>query len=152
MMGIYRIFNTKNAKSYIGQSTNIDARFKSHKYELHRGRHRIMDLQNDWDEYGEEVFIFEVLEECERKDLSKLEQRYIRKLNTTNPESGYNTLKSQYVAANPNRELLKVRTHKSHFSKKDYEPPENPICTDCVHNCKQYITAEILFCPKMKGK
>ena len=31
MIGIYKITNTKNEKSYIGQSTNIEERWKQHK-------------------------------------------------------------------------------------------------------------------------
>ena len=34
MIGIYKITNTKNEKVYIGQSTNIEERWKQHKYSL----------------------------------------------------------------------------------------------------------------------
>lgn len=150
MIGIYRITNLKNSKSYIGQSINIEKRFKSHKYNLIRGKHRILTLQKDWDKYGEDAFEFEVVQQCERKDLSKLEQRKIRELDTTNPEKGYNTLRSQYVAENPNRG--KNVKHQIKYLNKDSEPEDHPICKGCENSCKQYITAEILFCPKMKRR
>ena len=39
--GIYMIQNTINGKIYIGQSIDIELRFKSHKNKLERGNHII---------------------------------------------------------------------------------------------------------------
>jgi hypothetical protein len=37
--GIYRIINTVNHKTYIGQSTNIEDRFIRHRYQLKNNIH-----------------------------------------------------------------------------------------------------------------
>lgn len=147
MSGIYKILCLINNKSYIGQSINIQKRFNSHKYDLNRGKHRIKQLQDDWNKYGPENFVFEILEECTRKDLGKLEQRYIRSLNTTDPNCGYNTLKSQYVAANPNRSST---TYVPKPMRAEHEPEIHGLCKNCSNECKQYNNAEIIVCPKKK--
>lgn len=150
MIGIYRITNLKNSKNYIGQSTNIERRFKYHIYNLKRGSHIITELQNDWNKYGEDAFEFAVIQECARKDLGKLEQRKIRGLDSTDPKKGYNTSKGQYVAADPDRG--KEIKYQIKYLKRDTEPEDHPICKACKNDCKQYITAEILYCPRMKGR
>lgn len=148
MIGIYRITNLKNSKNYIGQSTDIERRFKYHKYHLTRGDHDITDLQKDWNKYGESAFEFVIIQECDRGELGKFEQRKIRELDTTNPDKGYNTIKGQYVAANPDRG--KNIKHQQKYLKRDPEPEDHPMCKKCKNNCKQYITAHIVSCPKMR--
>ena len=58
--GIYKITCKENGKIYIGRSINIDERLKSHKRSLVAGRHINKKLQTDFNEYGEDAFVFEV--------------------------------------------------------------------------------------------
>jgi hypothetical protein len=60
--GIYQITGP-GGRPYIGSSDNVRRRWKSHKAELRRGRHHNAALQADWNEHGEAVFTFAVLEE-----------------------------------------------------------------------------------------
>ena len=85
MIGIYCITNKINQKKYIGQSKNIERRWKE---ELKGGCNEC--LFNDFKKYGLENFSFEVLEECCKEELDKKEREYIKKYNTT--ENGYNIL------------------------------------------------------------
>lgn len=71
MIGIYKITNTINGKCYIGQSRDIESRWKAHK--VRKGTY----LYNAFQKYGVENFTFEVLEECERERLNELEKYYI---------------------------------------------------------------------------
>ena len=61
--GIYQIKNTVNGRFYIGASTNnFRQRWSEHKSVLRKGNHRSQLLQDDWNQYGESAFVFEILE------------------------------------------------------------------------------------------
>ena len=59
--GIYKITNKQNDKFYIGSSTNIEMRWYAHKSYLRRNVHANQHLQNAWNKYGEDNFIFSIL-------------------------------------------------------------------------------------------
>lgn len=68
MRFIYKVENIKNKKVYIGQTKNISTRKSQHKYLLKRGIHKNSILQEDWNIYGEESFVWSYIEECENAD------------------------------------------------------------------------------------
>lgn len=80
-IGIYRIKNSINNKIYIGSTKNIEARWAKHKALLRHNKHQNAHLQNAWNKYGENAFIFEVIEECKIEDLINREQFFIDNLN-----------------------------------------------------------------------
>lgn len=92
MTGIYKIENTVNGKVYIGQSKNIEERWKSHiraskskasvgyNYYIHKAFRK----------YGIENFIFSVVEECEPSELNEREVYWIKIYESVNNEHGYN--------------------------------------------------------------
>jgi group I intron endonuclease len=75
MTGIYKITNRVNQKFYIGQSKDIEKRWKDHKQEKSRKQNTI--LQRAFAKYGIENFDFEVLQECTKEELNELEVKYI---------------------------------------------------------------------------
>lgn len=82
MIGIYKITNKLNGKSYIGQSIHCGKRLDEHC----RGEQLIDEIiQLE----GIENFNFEILKSVEKKELSYWEDYYIEKYNTIFP-SGYN--------------------------------------------------------------
>lgn len=70
-MGVYRIHNKQNGKSYIGFSTNLDARMNRHQAELNFGSHRNAELLREWKSFGESSFKFEVLDELDHDENSR---------------------------------------------------------------------------------
>ena len=82
MIGIYKITNKENGKTYIGQSNNIERRISEHK------KNRKLTIDDYINVLGVDCFDFEVLEECACEELDKKEQEYIQKYNSI--EEGYN--------------------------------------------------------------
>ncbi len=76
--GIYQIRNTVNGKRYVGSAVSLNRRKNLHFHDLRKGKHHCSHLQNAWNKYGEENFIFEVLEVIEDTSLLlQWEQFYI---------------------------------------------------------------------------
>lgn len=85
MIGIYKITNKINNKCYIGQSRNIERRWKRHIQENNDSAiHRAIK------KYGVENFSFEVIEECSTEELDKKEIYWINFYNSIDKEKGYN--------------------------------------------------------------
>lgn len=61
--GIYKIINVVNNKFYVGSAVNLSRRRARHFSELRSGRHSNGRLQNSWNKYGEQAFVFVVVEE-----------------------------------------------------------------------------------------
>ena len=55
-IGIYKIECLINHKVYIGQSTNIELRWKHHIYQLKKNNHENKYLQAAWNKYGSSNF------------------------------------------------------------------------------------------------
>ena len=61
----YKITNIKNGSFYIGITTNFLKRKKQHINNLKNHIHPNYKIQKDFDDYGEENFIFEIIDELE---------------------------------------------------------------------------------------
>lgn len=86
---IYSCLNTINNKKYIGMSIrDLSIRKQEHLKELRNGIKGGI-WQKDFEEYGENAFVFTILEEAEDSCLPMIELAYIGKLNTMEP-NGYN--------------------------------------------------------------
>lgn len=88
MIGIYRIHNLIDDKSYIGQSVDIEARLECHRAGGLGFMKSNIHLQRAIQKYGLENFEFIVLEECKREELNEKEMYYIELYDSFN--SGYN--------------------------------------------------------------
>jgi group I intron endonuclease len=75
--GIYQIVNKVNGVKYIGSTNNFTARFNNHKRLLRNNLHDNKYLQNSWNKYTEDNFLFQIVEYCVPKLLLKREQDYI---------------------------------------------------------------------------
>lgn len=81
LSGIYQIRNIVNEKVYIGQTKQpFFKRFLHHVWKLREGKHDNKHLQNAFNLYTEEAFVFEMLEIVENPEfLDKKEIEYIKK-------------------------------------------------------------------------
>lgn len=110
MIGIYKITNMLNDKVYIGQSTDIESRFKEHKDAILNSnllwypllRQEITTLKD---------CAFDIVEICEEKDLYTKERFWIRYYRADLPEFGYNSVY-------PNQWFIKIK--KREMGKKNF--------------------------------
>ena len=111
MIGIYKIKNLKNKKCYYGSSKNIEKRWRTHLNNLKNGKHHNIHLQRSWDKYGEDNFVFEVVEECDETHLLELEQKYL----DSNPEFniGIKSSGGDNLTKNPNKKEIVRRMTQS---------------------------------------
>jgi group I intron endonuclease len=86
MIGIYKITNLTNGKSYVGQSVHIERRWTEHCLPSANSL-----IAKAIQKYGKEQFTFQVVEECAPEQLDEKEEYYISHFNTVTP-NGYNVM------------------------------------------------------------
>lgn len=92
---IYKITNTLNQKSYIGQTiTKLSERFAKHKYLANHPeqQHNVSYIHRAIHKYGIENFTFETVEQIDNSLLNEREKYWIQYYNTFVPD-GYNLTK-----------------------------------------------------------
>lgn len=77
MIGIYKIENKVNGKVYVGQSINIEQRFKFHERLLRQNKHENIYLQRSYNKYGSDAFNYIIIEECTEDKLNEREMYWI---------------------------------------------------------------------------
>lgn len=88
--GVYIIQNKINNKVYIGASKDTYNRLCDHKVRLRNNSHHNIHLQSAFNKYGEENFIFDVLEDCDEQYIYSQENYWCNMLNTHDRKYGYN--------------------------------------------------------------
>ena len=100
--GIYKITCLANKKLYIGSACGFKSkpikkngffrRWYEHIRDLKANKHKNKHLQFAWNKYGQENFIFEILELCNQDVALEKEKYYINLYQTTNHNYGFNIL------------------------------------------------------------
>ena len=75
--GVYMFFNIISGKRYVGSSVDIYNRIHEHYHNLKNNKSHNAHFQSSWNKYGEDAFIFCVLEYCNAEDRFEREQYYI---------------------------------------------------------------------------
>lgn len=146
--GIYMFFNMISGKRYIGSSVDIYNRIHEHVHNLNNNKSHNAHFQNSWNKYGEEVFMFCVLEFCDSEIRFDREQYYIDTLKpeynlTLNVIANFghtptketkekisNTLKDKYASG-------EITTYKQeHLWETVYIYNINTFCLEAICKCK----------------
>ncbi|KWW15954.1 MULTISPECIES: GIY-YIG nuclease family protein [Bacillaceae] len=99
--GIYQIKNQHNHKVFIASTRNLKT-LKGKQFELSMGTSTNKALQEEWNHYGKDAFVFEVLEVLKpketgffdtKRELQKLEEAWLEKVQPYG-ERGYNKEKA----------------------------------------------------------
>ena len=85
MIGIYKITNKNTGKSYIGQSNDIERRFKEHQT---AGKKSRIPVDIAIQKCGKNLFTYEIIEKCPINQLNEKEEYWIKFYDTFN--NGYN--------------------------------------------------------------
>lgn len=95
--GIYIITNIVTHKVYVGSAVNIKLRWNKHKHLLKENRHHSKHLQNSYNKYGTDNFIYGILEYCDDKLLLiGREQLWLNYFECYNHKYGYNVSPTAY--------------------------------------------------------
>jgi len=87
---IYAIRCKTNEKLYIGRTTRLNERIKTHFCELKSGKHTLKAMVEDYKKYGRENFEVYILEENVPYSDRGKEYEYMRKYNSFDEKYGYN--------------------------------------------------------------
>lgn len=121
--GVYKITNLINNKIYLGSSSDLRSRKKSHLFLLRNNNHPNKHLQNSYNRYGDNNFKWEIIEYVEfnenkeilKKNLLEREQHWIDELKVCDKKYGYNirTLAESNIGFKHSKETIyKFRNRK----------------------------------------
>lgn len=120
--GVYQIINIKNNKIYTGSSRNIYVRWRNHLRRLKINKHINILLQNAYNKYGSDCFIFKIIKICEDDIaiLLKEEQLYLDLNSDYNilkvAGSNWNTLKDRKLSNSSKIGVCLSEEHKKKLS------------------------------------
>lgn len=113
--GIYIIQNSVTGKLYVGSSKHIQKRLIQHINSLNQGRHHNYLLQNSFDKYGSENFVFSVLDIVPEDELKVFEQYAIDEMSAAG--IAYNLSKTasggDLLTYHPNRDEIIAKMTKT---------------------------------------
>ena len=73
--GVYQIRNINNKKIFIDSSTDLDAIWNRHKFQLNNNLHPNINLQREWTKFGQQNFDYEILSEIKTDDAKTINYR-----------------------------------------------------------------------------
>jgi len=118
MIGIYKIQNLLSGEVYIGQSKDIEQRFKEHIYHINSYIDQVIF------DIGKEFFSFEILEICNIDELDQREKYYINYYHSDVEGYGYNLTSGGCHTIgedNPNSKLTEKDIYDIRESYKNHE-------------------------------
>lgn len=108
---VYSITNISNGKQYIGSTVNYEKRERAHLNGLRGSYHDNRLLQQDFDTYGEDSFVFEIICKTEsEEERFQIEANLIQQLKTFEFDNGYNLStdgRGKYILTEETREKMR---------------------------------------------
>ena len=141
---IYSLYWEEQDLTYIGQSQNIETRFKEHLLKAHKGVHTNYKVQNVYNLYGPPLLF--ILEVCNIDKCNDLEISWTKEFNSLNSKQGLNIIEAGQVGWGTNsnnstysrNKILKVFSmlYKTNLMHKDIAKRLD-ISIDTVDDIKQ---------------
>lgn len=112
----YKITNTVTGDFYIGSSKNVKERWRNHKKPSTLNKYPNNSMYLDFQKYGIDKFVFEILAEVEIDRLKEVEQEFIEKMHPTYNDrnaNGWNIeRKKEYEKSDKRKEYMKEHNNK----------------------------------------
>lgn len=90
---VYALRHNPTGKIYVGSTRNLDSRLCEHMIALRNNRHTIPDMQQDYNEFGEDYSVCILADYLPSgTERTKIESLYMTILGTRDRSSGYNYL------------------------------------------------------------
>ena len=127
-INIYKITDRTNNKIYIGQTKrNIYRRFADHASRINSTRKNDMacSLYIAMKNHDVKNFYIELIEEVDQSNADNREQFWIKELDSTNPDKGYNLDKGGHVISDKCREARRLQMLGSKLIGKALETARN---------------------------
>lgn len=124
--GVYRIRHKITGKAYVGQSSNIEKRWRHHRARLLSGKHANSHLQSAFNKYGADQFVWEIALTCAPEALTAEEQREVdaaRAAAGVYNQAGPVDAPSRGTRQTP--ETIKVRAEALRGRKRPFSSPED---------------------------
>lgn len=122
--GVYKITNTITGDFYIGSSKDVKKRWMSHKWPSALKKCPNNPMYQDFQRYGLDYFVFEILEEVESEKLKEAEQQFIEKLKPT-----YNSNRANGWDVKKYKKHIKEYYQQNHKRRNEYQKEyDNQLC------------------------
>lgn len=125
--GIYKISNIITGDCYIGKSKDVAVRIGQHKCLLKYNKHKYRTgelslLQKAWNKYGQNAFVFEIIDFCSIDELDEREIYWIDyyQCNCAKTRHGYNTTDGGEGAYGNNNVKGRIQVHNGEIQKMIY--------------------------------
>lgn len=121
-MGVYQIRNIIDNKVYIGSSYDIASRWTEHQRDLRKNEHKNLHLQNAYNKYGVQNFVYEMLEIIDSGNTEEQfsrEQYWINSKGACNKEKGYNIQSEVLVVPKAVKKVVCLETKEVFNSTKE---------------------------------
>lgn len=105
--GVYRIYCRTNKSFYIGSTSCFSVRLAKHQNKLRLNKHHCLHLQNTFNKYGEDAFVFEILELTCKEIRTVVEQKYLNKYFNNKLCMNASPVANKHFAENADKEILK---------------------------------------------
>jgi hypothetical protein len=112
IIGVYKISNTLSGRYYIGYSTNINKRFKSHCYKLKQNIHDNIFLQRAYNLDGEDKLKYDIIHICDTMDEAKeIELKYLTDLSIRDKlyNLNFNNSGGDLLTNHPDKEKIREK-------------------------------------------
>ena len=132
IIGVYKITNTVTKDFYIGSSKDVKHRWAEHKCPSTWNRCPNNKMYQDFQKYGTEKFVFEILAEAEADKLKETEQKFIEKLKPTynsNRANGWDFDKYKKQQKEYQKKSDKYKEYQKSDKRKEYQKEyHNQLC------------------------
>lgn len=112
IIGVYKISNALSGRYYIGYSTNITKRFKSHCYKLKQNIHDNIFLQRAYNLDGEDKLKYDIIHICDTMDEAKeIELKYLTDLSIRDKlyNLNFNNSGGDLLTNHPDKEKIREK-------------------------------------------